>query len=118
MNIVSRALVLGFFVVFISLAGCQSETVPSADLILYNAKVYTVDEEKPWAQAVAIKDDQIVYVGNNKDVKNWIDSNTVQQNLNGKMLLPGFIDSHAHLIMGGAYVRSLSLNTYATPAYG
>jgi predicted amidohydrolase YtcJ len=115
MNIVSRALVLGFFIVFISLAGCQSETVPSADLILYNAKVYTVDEEKPWAQAVAIKDDQIVYVGNNKDVKNWIDSNTVQQNLNGKMLLPGFIDSHAHLIMGGAYVRSLSLDTYATP---
>lgn len=115
MNIVSRALLLGFFIAFISLVGCQSETVPSADLILYNAKVYTVDEEKPWAQAVAIKDDQIVYVGNNTDVKNWIDSNTVQQNLNGKMLLPGFIDSHAHLIMGGAYVRSLSLDTYATP---
>lgn len=115
MNIVSRALLLGFFIAFISLVGCQSEAVPSADLILYNAKVYTVDEEKPWAQAVAIKDDQIVYVGNNTDVKNWIDSNTVQQNLNGKMLLPGFIDSHAHLIMGGAYVRSLSLDTYATP---
>jgi predicted amidohydrolase YtcJ len=115
MNIVSRALLLGFFIAFISLVGCQSEAVPSADLILYNAKVYTVDEEKPWAQAVAIKDDQIVYVGNNTDVKNWINSNTVQQNLNGKMLLPGFIDSHAHLIMGGAYVRSLSLDTYATP---
>jgi predicted amidohydrolase YtcJ len=115
MTIVSRALLLGFFIAFIGLAGCQSEAVPSADLILYNAKVYTVDEEKPWAQAVAIKDDKIVYVGNNKDVQNWVDSNTVQQNLNGKMLLPGFIDSHAHLIMGGAYARSLSLDTYADP---
>jgi predicted amidohydrolase YtcJ len=112
MTIFSRALLLGFF---IGLAGCQSEAVPSADLILYNAKVYTVDEEKPWAEAVAIKDGQIVYVGNNKDVQIWVDSNTVQQNLDGKMLLPGFIDSHAHLIMGGAYVRSLSLDTYATP---
>jgi predicted amidohydrolase YtcJ len=72
MTIIFRALLLGFFIAFIGLAGCQSEAVPSADLILYN----------------------------------------------GKMLLPGFIDSHAHLIMGGAYVRSLSLDTYATPAYG
>ncbi|MFQ3324654.1 MAG: putative amidohydrolase YtcJ [Pseudomonadales bacterium] len=116
MTIIFRALLLGFFIAFIGLAGCQSEAVPSADLILYNANVYTVDEEKPWAEAVAIKDGKIVYVGNDKDVQNWVDGNTVQQNLNGKMLLPGFIDSHAHLIMGGAYVRSLSLDTYATPA--
>jgi predicted amidohydrolase YtcJ len=118
MSIIFRALLLGFFIVFIGLASCQSEAVPSADLVLYNAKVYAVDEEKLWAKAVAIKDAQIVYVGSNKDIQNWCDSNTVQHNLNGKMLLLGFIDSHAHLIMGGAYVSSLSLDIYATPAYG
>ena len=76
MTIIFRALLLGFFIAFIGLAGCQSEAVPSADLILYNAKVYAVDEEEPWAKAVAIKDTQIVYVGSNKDIQNWFDSNT------------------------------------------
>jgi len=87
----------------------------AADLILHNGTIYTVNEEQPWAQAVAIKDGEIVYVGDNAGVKDWLSKTTKQQDLRGKMLLPGFIDSHAHPVMGGAYVRSLSLDSFAKP---
>ncbi len=89
--------------------------VVKADLILSHGKIYTVDAEKPWAEAVAVKDGEIVYVGTNQGAQQWVGENTAEQNLQGKMLLPGFIDSHAHPVMGGAYVRSLSLDTFAGP---
>jgi len=88
----------------------------AADLVLYNAKVYTVESSKPWAQAVAVKNGKIVYVGDNSKIKNWLGKETVQQDMQGKLLLPGFIDSHAHPVMGGAYVNSLSLDSFATPS--
>ena len=43
-----------------------------ADRIITNAKVYTVNPEQPWAEAVAIKDGRIVYVGDNSGIKKWI----------------------------------------------
>jgi predicted amidohydrolase YtcJ len=103
-----------------ALGGCneskeQAQQI-SADLVMSNGKIYTVDESTPWAQAVAIKDGKIVYVGTNEGANKWISSTTKQQDLAGKLLLPGFIDSHAHPVMGGAYVRSLSLDTFAQPA--
>ncbi|MDT0603894.1 amidohydrolase [Thalassotalea castellviae] len=106
---------------FVFITSCAEKNVQSpelkADLVLTNGKIYTVDETKPWAQAVAIKDDEIVYVGDNKGVQAWITSETKQQDLAGQMLLPGFIDSHVHPVMGGAYVRSLSLDTFGTPEH-
>lgn len=89
----------------------------AADLVISNGKIYTVDDKNLWAQAVAIKGDEIVYVGDNAGVKAWIGQATKQQDLNGDMMLPGFIDSHAHAVMGGAYVRSLSLDTSANPTF-
>ncbi|MCR8921200.1 amidohydrolase family protein [Dasania sp. GY-MA-18] len=110
---------LGLTALSAALAACSPGSPPAsqakADLILNNAKVYTVDEQQPWAEAVAVKDGKIVFVGSNQEVQQWAGDNTQLQDLAGKMLLPGFIDSHAHPAAGGAYVRSLSLDTYATP---
>ncbi len=101
------------------LGGCsESKTLvqqKSADLVLSNGKIYTVDEAKPWAEAVAIKDGNIVYVGSNEGANAWISAGTEKQDLAGKMLLPGFIDSHVHPVMGGSSVRSLSLDSFAGP---
>ncbi len=92
-------------------------TLPtSADLILFNGKIYTVNEQQPWAEAVAIKDGEIIAVGDLSEVKLLAGKATKHQDLKGNMLLPGFIDSHVHPVMGGAYVRSLSLDTFAGPA--
>ena len=99
------------------LISCAQSTLPSAaDLILFNGKIYTVNEQQPWAEAIAIKNGEIVFVGDFAKMNHLRGKNTKLQNLQGNMLLPGFIDSHVHPVMGGAYVRSLSLDTFAEPA--
>lgn len=66
------------------------------DLVLKNGSVYTVDRDRSWAQAVAIADDKIVFVGSNTEIEPFIESDTVVIDLAGKMVLPGFIDAHGH----------------------
>ncbi|MGD8192042.1 amidohydrolase [Brevibacillus ginsengisoli] len=68
-----------------------------ADVILQNGTVYTIDQKRDVAQAIAIKDGKIVYVGTNQGVKPYQNSKTKVVNLEGKMVLPGFIDSHSHI---------------------
>jgi len=108
-----------FFPVFITLSSAislaKSVQPSAADMLLFNGKIYTVDEKQSWVEAVAVKNGDIVFAGDLTDAKAWLGKNTKQQDLNGKMLLPGFIDSHAHPVMGGAYVRSLSLDSFSGP---
>ncbi len=75
-----------------------------ADRVLTNAKVYTVVPKQPWAEAVAIKDGTIVYVGDNAGIKKWIGPKTEKQDLGNKLILPGIIDSHIHpgIVAGSA----------------
>jgi predicted amidohydrolase YtcJ len=67
-----------------------------ADLVLQNGFVYTVDKHCHRAEAVAVRDKDITYVGDTEGVQEFIGPNTEVLDLAGKMLLPGFIDSHAH----------------------
>src|SRR5215831_20955982 len=71
---------------------------PAADLIVTNAKVWTVDKTKTTAQAVAVLRDRIVAVGSNDEVSAWCGSNTRVIDAQGKLLLPGFNDSHVHFV--------------------
>jgi len=114
------------FAVFFLLTACDqssttdnndivSNTMSRADAIYHNAKVYTVNDAAPWAEAVAIKGDEIVFVGSNHDALALAGDNTEVTDLQGQMLLPGFIDSHAHPVAGGAYALALALDTYARP---
>lgn len=68
-----------------------------ADLVLKNAGVLTMNPTKPHAEAIAIKDEKIVAVGTNKQVKSWIGKQTKVINLHGKTIVPGFIDAHVHM---------------------
>ncbi len=61
------------------------------------------------AEAVAIKDGNIIFVGDNEAVKSFIGKKTKVIDLNGKMILPGFIDSHAHPISSYRYFYELNL---------
>jgi len=89
----------------------QSDRNASADRIFTNAKVYTVNSQQPWAEAVAVSGNEIVYVGENSGALELAGEDTVQHDLAGKMLLPGFIDAHMHLVGGGAFSNALSLDT-------
>ena len=93
----------------------ENSTVVQADAIYHNAKVYTVNESAPWAEAVAIMGDEIVFVGSDHDALALAGENTEVTDLQGQMLLPGFIDSHAHPVAGGAYALALALDTSARP---
>lgn len=66
------------------------------DLILHNAVVWTVDDARPRAQAVAISGNRIVKVGDDAEVLELRDADTRVLDLQGKLVLPGFIDAHTH----------------------
>lgn len=109
---ISTLLLLALF-----LGGCskQPSNHPAADLVIRNARIYTVDKEHPWAQAVAVRGDRIVWVGQENDATSQIGPSTHVIDAGGKMLLPGFIDSHLHVRIGaGANVlRIANANTLA-----
>jgi len=95
---------LAFLLVcLLTLNGCQRKKSSSekADLVIRNARVYTVDPQRPWAQAVAVKGDRILWVGDEAGIAEHVGSATRVLDAGGKMLLPGFIDSHFHVLLGG-----------------
>lgn len=69
----------------------------SADLVLINGNIVTMNPSQPVAQAVAIGNGLIVAVSSNVKIKQWIDKNTKILNLRGKTMVPGFTDSHVHM---------------------
>ena len=80
----------------------------SADLVFINGNVYTVDEKRPHAEAIAVKGDRIVYVGSNSDAKKFQDTNTRVVDLHGATVVPGMTDAHYHFI--GVGQREMNLN--------
>ncbi len=86
------------------LSSCQKERSTSskaADVVIRNAHVYTVDVQRPWAQAVAIKADRIAWAGDESAAALYIGPSTKIVDAGGRLLLPGFIDSHFHVLLGG-----------------
>src|SRR5688572_21351048 len=71
-----------------------------ADTIITNARVFTSDETNPHAEAVAVKDNRIVYVGSSEHVLSWEGIHTKVIDGNNRTLMAGFIDSHFHLLSG------------------
>jgi len=75
-----------------------------------NGKIYTVNEKQPFAQSVVTEGNNILFVGSDKNAKKYISSDTKIVDLKGRLMLPGFIDSHTHFISGGFYLIGLDLN--------
>lgn len=80
-----------------------------ADLVIQHADVYTVDSARSKAQAVAVKDGRIVFVGSDADVAAWIGSNTEVIDAKGAFLMPGFIEGHGHIHNLGDFLRDINL---------
>ena len=80
-----------------------------ADVVLFNGNVITVDEKKPRAQGVAVKDGRILWVGTNEGVKQAIGRGTQVRDLKGMTVIPGFIESHNHTMMFGLGLSSIDL---------
>ena len=74
-----------------------------------NGLIYTVNAKREWAEAVVLSNNKIVFVGENNEAKKHLDDFTEVIDLKGKLMLPGFIDSHAHVVMGGQFLMNVNL---------
>ena len=86
------------------------DVVEKAELVLMNGKIYTMEEEKPWAGAVAVTGNMIVAVLDaGEPVVDYIGPETKVYDLEGKFVTPGFIDSHTHMAGFGAQQNDIDL---------
>jgi len=103
-----------FFFVIITLILLISCTENKMKTAFINGKVFTVNENQLLAEAVVIEDNKIIFVGSNKEAEDIIDESTKVIDLNGKLMLPGFIDSHLHFTSGGYYLLGINLRPAKT----
>lgn len=80
-----------------------------ADLALLGGSVWTGDDARPWAEAVAVRGEKIVAVGTSKDIRRLVGPGTRVIDLAGALVVPGFIDSHTHFLDGGFALLSIRL---------
>src|SRR5215475_5802584 len=101
--------------VIMATLNANAQSKPSATLIVTNAAAYTVDKQRPKAEAVAVLGDRIAAVGSRIDIDLWRGPQTKVIDAGGKLLLPGFNDAHVHFIQGGAQLEQVQLTDAATP---
>ncbi|MEM7024717.1 MAG: amidohydrolase [Pseudomonadota bacterium] len=87
----------------------STASAQTADTVFMNASVYTMDEANPTAEAVAVRDNMIVYVGDGSGAEAFIGDGTEVFDLDGKMVLPGFVSGHEHLISSGFLSQGVDL---------
>jgi hypothetical protein len=80
-----------------------------AEMIVTNARVLTMDAGQPRAEAVALAAGRIVAVGTNAEVEVLAGPGTQVIDAGGRTLLPGFVESHLHLVLGGSELAQLQL---------
>ena len=80
-----------------------------ADLILSGGRVWTAKSEAPWAEAVAVRGDHIVYVGTDASAASLRGPKTEVVDLHGGLVLPGFNDAHIHLMEGALSLERVDL---------
>jgi predicted amidohydrolase YtcJ len=81
----------------------------SADFLFENARVFTANPENPWAEAVAVRGNRIVFVGNHEDAQSFKGQDTRSIDAGGGTLMPGFIDSHFHMMYGALNLDGMQL---------
>jgi len=87
----------------------------AADLVFINAEIKTMDKKQPAAQAIAVKDGKIIAVGANAEIQRLINAETKTIDAKGKLILPGFNDSHVHFFSVGAQFFFADLKNARTP---
>ncbi|MEO6252727.1 MAG: amidohydrolase [Ferruginibacter sp.] len=93
------------FLIFLSVS-CKFRQ--KADLIIHDAKIYTVDDKFSVAEAMAVRDGKIIAIGTNDDILKQYESDSIKD-AGGKSVFPGFNDAHAHFVGYGSSLQSVNL---------
>lgn len=86
------------FVALPLVVGAATGRPGPADLVVTDARIYTADTGRSMAEALAVKDGRLVYVGSAKGAKEFIGARTRVEPLGGRLVLPGLVDSHIHAL--------------------
>src|SRR5207248_11689193 len=97
-----------FFLLHLLAVTALAQNQP-ADIVLKNANIYTVDDHKPHAQAIAVKGDKIVFVGSDAEAPPYIGPATRVLDLKGATVVPGLTDAHYHFQGVGALELTFNL---------
>ncbi|HTV00542.1 MAG TPA: amidohydrolase [Luteitalea sp.] len=112
-----RATILALAVTGLAAAGllhARQPASPSADVLIVNARVYTVDPDRPAAQAIAIRGSRIVAVGSDADVRALSGRATQVIDAGGRAVIPGLHDAHGHVLGLGESLQSIDLRGTAS----
>lgn len=102
-----------FAAVSLLIACDMNRSTPAATLAIVNARVWTADSTRPWAEAIAVNGDTIVAVGSSAEIRKLGAERVVDAK--GGMVTPGFIDAHTHFVVGGFRLSSVQLRDARTP---
>ncbi len=97
------------YATLLALAPAALNAQRSADLVLTNGRIYTVDVTMPIASALAVRGDRVVFVGSDVEAGAVTGTATRVIDLQGKTVVPGIIDAHAHLLGFGTLLRQVNL---------
>jgi predicted amidohydrolase YtcJ len=101
-------ILLAALAVVAALTACRGARA-MADLVLMDGLVWTGESLRPWAEAIALRGERIVAVGNSKEIRRLVGRDTRVVDLAGNLVLPGFIDSHTHFLDGGLALLNVRL---------
>jgi predicted amidohydrolase YtcJ len=104
-----RALALAVALPLLTRLDAQRATPPTADLIVTNARIYTVDDSHPFVSALAVRDGRVQFVGSVREAMLLRGTNTRVIDAAGKTIIPGMTDAHAHLFGLGEFLRNIDL---------
>jgi predicted amidohydrolase YtcJ len=103
-----------FLLAFCACLSLAAQT--KADLVVLHGKVYTENPKQKWAEAVAIRDGKIVFVGTDKQIETYRGPSTQVIDAGGHLVLPGFTDAHVHFIGGSMAIQTVALDSAETVA--
>ncbi len=111
-------LLASIFLILLSTPPLMASDAPaqSADMIIANARVYTVNPQQKWAEAIAVRGDKIIAVGDRKQIEALRGPATKVIDAGQRLLLPGFTDCHIHFMDGSLGLTRVDLNGATTIA--
>jgi predicted amidohydrolase YtcJ len=93
----------------------KKDITTKADMILFNGRIYTGNEQQPFVEAMAVQQNKIIATGTSAEIKKLTGAATKQYDLKGKLVVPGFNDAHIHFLSGSLSLRTADLNNSKTP---
>ncbi|MFK7731762.1 MAG: amidohydrolase [Pseudomonadales bacterium] len=111
---ITKKIVFSLLAVLVAVSACTSAVVTTntaSTTLFVNAQVITVDDARPTAESLAVRDGKILAVGSRSEVESAAGSNVELRDMQGKTMLPGFIDAHGHV----TYTNRLQLSANLAP---